>query len=184
VTLAGALASRTASARCPDESLRESLCEPRVAFLQPTVAAASYFPRHFQGPMAGGGLEIVWLSWMSNTSSFGPSHGKLSTSVVELWSLREGSERQRALMWLTSALVSIEKNPSRRFLIPYFGPSFGEVLPSEGSHRFFIDGTAGAYLWQTPSFSVDARGSYMFALSTNDNLSGARAELSATLSLW
>jgi hypothetical protein len=175
-----ALSSR-ADAHCPNEPVDDTLCEPKIAFLQPTVAGAGYFPRHAHGPMLGGGLEIVWLAWTSNTTSFGPSHGKLSTSVIELAALRDS---ERALSWFTSALVSFEKNPSRRFLIPYFGPSFGELLPSFDDHRFFVDGTLGAYLYQTPSFAIDARGSYVFALSSSDALSGMRATLSASLSLW
>jgi hypothetical protein len=101
--------------------------------------------------------------------------------VLELAGFRDSAH---ALTWFTSALVSIEKNPSRRWLIPYFGPSFGELLPSFGDHRFFVDGTLGAYLYQTPAFSLDARGSYVFALSSSNSLSGPRAELSATISLW
>jgi hypothetical protein len=181
LVLALVLVVSPAAARCPDEPLDETLCEPQVTFLVPTLAGAAFFPRHAHGAMIGGGVEAVWIAWTSNTTTFGPSHGKISTSVLELAGLRDSAH---ALTWFTSALVSIEKNPSRRFLIPYFGPSIGELLPSFDSHRFFFDATGGVYLYQTPGFAIDARGSYVFALSTSDSLSGPRAELSASLSLW
>lgn len=159
----------------------ETLCEPRVVMLQPSVFGAGYFPRRAYGPMVGGGLEIVWLSWTSNTNTFGPSHGKLRSSVMELFATRA---TERTLMWTTGAVVSVEKNPSRRVLIPYFGPTIGGVLPSFGDHRMFVDGTLGAYLYHDPSFSIAAEGAYMLVFSASDALSGPRAQLNVAFSLW
>jgi hypothetical protein len=152
-----------------------------MAILQPSVLGSTFFPRNAHGAMAGGGIEVVFLAWNANTDGFGPSQGKLRANVMELWALRD---TERAVLWELGAVTSLEKNASRRWLIPYFGPSFGGIVPSFADHTLFVNATAGAYLYHLPSFSVDAEGSYALSLTRSDQLSGPRAQLTVSFSLW
>ena len=48
------------------------------------------------------------------------------------------------------------KNPSRRFLVPYYGLHFGGIEVSERGHRLLVDGSLGLFLVQIAGLSIDA----------------------------
>jgi hypothetical protein len=120
---------------------------------------------------------------MSNSDAPGPSHGKIRLSVVGLRTLQRDPERDA--IYEAGAVVSFEKNPSRRWLIPFAGPSVG-VFASQTTemHAWLVSGTAGAYLIHWPVFSVALEGSYSVATSRMGDLSGPRTELHVALPRW
>jgi hypothetical protein len=171
----------TAQAKCPKEDPADTLCEPVVSMLMPSAVGTAFFPSDAGGPFYGGGVEIALLSWASNTDTFGPSHGRVRASFAYLDA--PGSDR-RMLLYRFGAVVSFEGNASRRFLIPYYGASFGALWETQLGNRAVADASLGLFLVHTRDFVLDVDGGYVFPLTAVDKLIGPRAQLTAAFALW
>jgi hypothetical protein len=187
VALAGAAAAAwvfaagAAQAKCPEEDPGDTLCEPTVSMLMPSVAGMAFFPSDAGGPYYGGGVEIALFSWASNTNTFGPSHGRVRANVEYL---DAPSTDRRMLVYRLGAIVSFEGNASRRFLIPYYGVSFGALWESQLGNRVLADASLGLFLIHTKDFVLDAEGGYILPFTAVDQLIGPRAQLTAAFALW
>src|SRR5688500_15493367 len=93
------------------------VCRPWSAVLLPTLYGAFYMPRE-GGSFYGGGLEAVLLAWSDNSDAFGPSQGRVRLDIGVL----DGTKMDAGplVMYRTGAQVSLERNASRAYLIPYF----------------------------------------------------------------
>lgn len=175
------LSAAAARAACPDEAPRNSVCDPHVAMLLPTLTAVGYFPMDAGGPYVGGGVDIGFISWSSNNESFGPSHGRFYGGAAVLTSV---NEKRRAVHFRFGGDVSFERNASRRFLIPHFGVAIGGLWETQLKTRAAIDASLGLYLVHLRSFILDVEGGVLLPFSSVDQLFGPRTQLTASFALW
>ena len=115
-------------------------------------------------------------------SGFGPGAGRI-TLDVGLLRASEG-EHPLLLRWSLGPTLSFERAPERSFLIPYYAVSVGGLRQRDLGHVFAFDGGVGLYLLYTRRVSIDAGGFYVLPLRSVDALSGVRAALTASLTLW
>lgn len=183
MALAGVVvtAAARASARCPKEDPGDTVCEPLVSMLMPSVAGVAYFPSGAGGPYMGGGVELSLLSWASNNDAFGPSHGRIRANVAYLASPETD---HRVLLYRFGGVVSFEGNASRRFLIPYWGASVGGLWATDFGQRAIADASVGMFLLYTRDFVLDAEGGVVLPFTAVDKLLGPRAQLTAAVALW
>jgi hypothetical protein len=174
------LIASPALAKCPNEDPGDTICEPRVSMLMPSVAGVAYFPDGASGPYLGGGVEFGLLAWASNNDSFGPSHGRVRLNFAYLG----GPNDKRMLIYRFGGIVSFEGNASRRFFIPYYGASIGALWESDLGHRALADASLGMYFVHTRSFVLDAEGGVVIPFTAVDKLLGPRAQLTASFALW
>ena len=80
--------------------------------------------------------------------------------------------------------LSFEKNPKRRYLIPYFGFTTGGVVASDVPDTGFIQPVAGVHLFSHPNVQADLQGGYVFPFADVDRLHGFRAQASIRFHMW
>jgi len=146
----------------------------------PSLAGAAFFPKNAGGPYGGGGVELGIVSWSSNNEAFGPSHGRVRASFSYL----VGAQRRQMALYRFGGLVSFEGNAGRRFLIPYFSAAIGGLYDTVlGSHPA-ADTSLGLYIVYLRRFVLDAEAGSVLPFTSIDKLLGARAQLTASFSLW
>ena len=180
IILAGAT---TAHADCPRPGApADDLCRPWSALLLPTVVGTVYAPSEALGPWIGGGLEVVLFAWSDSSPAFGPSQGKLRFDIGLLGSSHDGAGTM--VMYRGGAQVSLERNASRRWLIPYVAADLGGLWTDALGGRGFVDGGVGIYLWHARGLVVDIEGAWVLPFSHPDQLAGPRTQLELSFSLW
>src|SRR5262245_50233105 len=151
-------AAAPAAASCPDETDR-TLCRPISSLLVPTAIGLSYFPGGDLGVWYGGGVELVGLTWGDSSAAFGPSHGKLRFDIGLLRSNKDGFGTM--VQYRGGFQVSFEKNPSRRWLIPYFAGDLGGMWFRAKGSEPFVGAGVGAYVYYSARLIVDVGGGWL-----------------------
>ena len=180
LAVAALLAPSVAGGRCPDDDPGAPACVPIAQAMMPTVEGVAYLPRRGPGAYLGGGADLTVFSWSNNVDSFGPSQGALRLGVSYL----RGGDDRSLLLYRFGALVSIEGNASRRFLIPTFGGAIGGLWESELGSTGMVEGSLGLYLLYTRRVVVDAQGGVVAPFHRVDTLLGPKVQLTASVSLW
>jgi len=180
IAIAALVVARSAYADCPT-SPDDPVCRPWTAILLPTIYATYYAPNDASGPWFGGGLEVV-AAWSDNTPAFGPSQGKLRFDIGGLRSSTAGTGTM--VMYRGGAQVSIERNASRSWLVPYFDVDVGGLWTTATGSRAFMDGGLGVYLWHQRSVIVDLEADGLLPFSDPGKLGGLHVQLAASFALW
>jgi hypothetical protein len=134
------------------------------------------------GTFQGVGMELVPYAWIHRNANRGPSHGRITLRADLLDSSRDGVGL--ALIYSMGLDLSIERNPYRRWLIPFFGVDFGGISQSKVGHLFQSSPHLGLYLWTTRNVFVTVSGAYQLVPSHLDTLGGWRASAGLNLTLW
>lgn len=175
---------RIVAAECPRlDAPADPTCRPWSALFLPTVAAMVYAPgEDAMGPWAGGGLEVVFFAWSDSSPAAGPSQGKVRFDIGLLGSGKPDAGAM--VLYRGGVQVSIERNPSRRWLIPYVGADIGGLWTDGLGTRGFVDGVAGLYLWHQRAVIVDVELGALLPFADPELLAGPRAQLALSLALW
>jgi aerobic-type carbon monoxide dehydrogenase small subunit (CoxS/CutS family) len=149
--VAVAALSTAAHADCPTAP-DDATCRPWSALFLPTVIGVVFAPNNAGGPFVGGGLELAY-AWADSSPAFGPSHGRVRFDIAALEGMAMNSGTM--VMFRGGAQVSFERNPSRRWLIPYFSADIGGLVTSALGRRGFVDGGVGVYIVHRRTAIVD-----------------------------
>jgi hypothetical protein len=156
-------------------------CIERNIYLMPGLQTTYFQPAGGLGPFFGGGVELAPYQWSHNNDHFGPSQGSLIIGASMLQSTKVPGTMG---LFDVGATASLERNSSRRWMIPYFGAYGGvlthQQLPTSG----YVYPLAGLHLYWHHNLMVDAEGGYHFPFQDIDTLRGPRAQVSARFSLW
>ncbi len=158
------------------------------SFFMPGVSYVVQSPvgRSDWGVLQGASAEILLGSWIHRNDNRGPSHGRVYLDMDVMRSSRPGTSA--AFDLALGFDLSIERNPVRHWLLPYFGMKTGTFIHRDldkGS-VFQVTPLAGAYLWADKNTFVTASAGYVLPISAAqfDELRGVRATLGANFSLW
>jgi hypothetical protein len=156
-------------------------CVERDIYMMPGVSALYFQPRGAVGPFYGAGVELAPFQWSHNNDRFGPSQGGVYIRTALLTSSQDaGSLALFEAGWNTS----LERNSSRRFLIPYFGGAVGGMSQSTLGTAAYAYPNGGMHLYYHHNLMLDAEGGYHFPFERVDATRGPLAQLSARFSLW
>ena len=105
------------------------------------------------------------------------------------WRLRSSRAGTGAAFDLAAGFdLSIERNPTRHFLLPYFGLKTGAFTQRDLNRGsvWHLTPLAGAYLWADKNVFVFASAGYFLPVSASqfDELRGMRVSIGANFSLW
>jgi hypothetical protein len=174
-------ASAAASPDAPAAREPSDVCIERDIFLMPGVQSVYFEPTAGMGPFFGGGVELAPFQWSHNNDRFGPSQGSLLVGASLLQSSRVPGTMG---LFDVGVTASLERNSSRRFLIPYYGATMGVLTQAQLPTTGYVYPLAGVHLYWHHNLMVDAEGGYHFPFQNIDTLRGPRAQLSARFSLW
>jgi hypothetical protein len=163
------------------ETFQDDTCIERDIFFMPGTQAVFFEPSGGLGPFYGAGFQLAPLQRSHNNDRFGPSQVSVLLQVSMLKSPR--AEGTMALFEL-GATASLERNSSRRWLIPYFGATLGGLTQAQLGTSSYAYALGGLHLYWHHNLMLDAEGGYHFPFEDIDRARGPRAQLSARFSLW
>lgn len=174
---------RSQSLRVGDAAptLEDDTCIERDIFLMPGTQAVYFQPTAGLGPFYGAGFQLAPIQWSHNNDRFGPSQ----VSVIAQVSLLKSPKVEGTLaLFELGATASLERNSSRRWLIPYFGGTLGGISQHDLGTSSYVYALGGLHLYWHRNLMLDAEGGYHFPFEDIDHAKGARAQLTARFSMW
>ncbi|MCG8425154.1 MAG: hypothetical protein MJE77_45320 [Proteobacteria bacterium] len=179
------LAESSARAECPTSgSPSRAVCKYSNSIFMPSAAGRIYLPGDDagMGPWYGGGVQLILFTWSDNSDRFGPGQGKFFFDMGILSSGEDGSGQM--VMYRGGANLSLERNASRNWLIPFFGFSIGGLHEKNLKRHGFVEGLLGVYVFYTANMILGIEGGYLFPFSDADSLAGFASQATLSVSLW
>lgn len=172
------VAAADARAECPTTP-DDPTCRPWSAVLLPTAYGGLYAPREGAN-FYGGGVEAIWLAWSDNSQAFGPSQGRVRSTI----GVYRGGDAGTLVMYRTGAQVAFERNASRDFAIPYFAADLGGLHSDATGRRWFVDAGVGLYVLHRRGVILDLEITGVLPFRDADRLGGVTSRLALSFSLW
>jgi len=182
ITLVLLLLKPAASRAQPCEDWRDTreICEEHDIYLMPALTGHMFSPAG-GGTFFGAGAQVSPYIWNHNNDNFGPGQGAL---FLQASLLRSASSPASMALFEGGMSLSIERNASRRWLIPFFGFTLGYATHAELPNTGFVHGLAGLHVYWHPNATIDLSGGYQLPFTSLDEMRGPRALASMRFSLW
>lgn len=171
------------------KTVQVNVVDESEAYFLPGAAYSLLDPRlrSRYGTFQGFDLQIVFASWIHRNDKYGPSHGRVYLDMSVLRSSRE--EVGGALDFAFGFDLSLERNPQRRFFLPYFGLRTGAFVSNALGDRgalAHVTPLAGVHVYADRSIYLGAWAGYFMPLSGAhfDDLGGLRLQAGASFTLW
>jgi len=155
-----------------------------ATFFMPGAVAHLYIPDNHEniGYFQGLSIEYLLAAWIHKNDNHGPSHGRIYTKVNFMKSSKKGIHD---IFYLSLGLdLSIERNPQRNYLIPYFGFEFGNMNQKDFGNVIAITPTFGVHIYSSQSLFINLTGGFVYTSKDIENLRGYTLQLGVNFSLW
>jgi hypothetical protein len=134
------------------------------------------------GRVQGPTVEVVVFGWVHQTEKKGPSHGRVYVDLSLLSSDKPGVAKGAA--WAIGADLSLERNPRRSFLVPFFGAEAGGFRQRDVGTILNAVPFGGVYLWTSENLFVHAKAGYVFPRTEVERFGGWQLKAGFDLALW
>lgn len=158
------------------------------SYFMPGASYSTLVPvdRGTWGTFQGVSAEILIASWIHRNENRGPSHGRV---YLDMDVLRSTRPQTAAAFDLSAGFdLSIERNPIRHWLLPFFGMKTGAFIQKdlEKGSVWHVTPLAGAYIWADKNLFLFASAGYAMPISARhfDELRGLRVNAGLNFSLW
>ncbi len=153
------------------------------SFLLPGGGYSVYTPRDGSiGTFHGVTLEMLIAAWIHRTNNRGPSHGRLYVNAELTNSTRGESPIMFTYNFGTS--LSFERNPTRLWLIPFYGVDLGGIIHDDLGTHFQTTPHAGVHVFSSPNLFVNVRGGYRLVPGELERLGGFHGAATLDFSVW
>jgi hypothetical protein len=153
-------------------------------FFMPGAVFHVYVPemKDSLGYFKGVSVEYLIAAWIHKNENRGPSHGRIYTKVNFMKSSKK--DIKDIFYWAIGLDLSLERNPTRNYLIPYFGLEVGDMYQSQLGNIVTITPTLGVHLFTSQNLFVNLTGGYVYPSKHLEELRGYTAQLGVNFSLW
>lgn len=153
-------------------------------YFMPGLAYTYYQPQASDsiGQFRGVSVEYLLLAHVAQNDTYGPSHVRLYAKLNILNSSRE--QFQPIFMYGLGVDLSLERNPNRTFLIPYFGLEMGGMSQRQWGGSFQFTPTLGIHFLSKKTLFVNAHGGYVYPVRNFDLLRGWFVQGGFNFALW
>lgn len=162
------------------------VAEQSESFFVPGVGYELYVPNDTSklGFMNGFRIEFLGASYVHKNGKPGPSHGRFFVHFDVLLSTK--SDVPAAFLPTLGFDFSFERNPPRRFLVPFFGLEGGAWFNGVTGSLGFMHPFLGVHLWTKSNVFIGVRGGYFLPFTSEqfDVVRGFRASATVDLSFW
>jgi hypothetical protein len=134
------------------------------------------------GQFSGITVEYLIYSNVAQNNRPGPSHVRVYSKFNILNS--DKANINSMFMYTFGFDLSIEKNPNRSFLIPYFGLEFGGLTQKQVGSIVQFTPTFGFYLLSKKNISINIRGGYLYPNKNFEMLQGWFGQAGLNFILW
>ena len=134
------------------------------------------------GMFSGIAIEFAIYTKVDQNDNPGPSHVRWYTK----FNLNSSSKDGVSDLFLYSMGIdlSLEKNPKRNFLIPYFGLEVGGISHKAFGTSINFTPLAGIHLLSTRKLFVNVHGGYLYPVRNFEYLQGWFAYAGINFALW
>jgi hypothetical protein len=153
-------------------------------YFMPGAGYSYFIPKGMDSLGNWGGVTIDYLFYakVEQDDDPGPSHVRWYGKLSIMNSDKEGMKD----MFLYSAGVdlSLEKNPNRNYLVPYFGLEFGGISQKQLGSTVQFTPTAGLHVLSHKNLFINIYGGYMYPIRNFDILQGWYGQAGLNFALW
>jgi hypothetical protein len=153
-------------------------------YFMPGLAFSVYQPKLSDSTGRFSGLTVEYLIYahVSQSDDAGPSHVRVYT---KLNILKSSKLTVNSLFMYTIGLdMSLEKNPKRTFLIPYFGLELGGMSQKQFGSTLQFTPTFGVHLLSNKNIFINLHGGYVYPLKNFEMLQGWYGQAGVNFALW
>ncbi len=159
----------------------------RVEFETYYMPGVGYSLHQFEGGDSIGNFSGVCVDYLlygksHQTDEFGPSHVKVYAKLNLSNSDKEGVSKM--LNYGFGLQMSIEKNPKRMFMIPYFGFEVCGISQQKIGTTAAFYPIAGLYAICTKNLYLNLHAGYVYPVNNYDLLSGYYYQASLNFAMW
>lgn len=154
-----------------------------TAFM-PGLAYTFYRPKVADslGNFHGVTVEYLFYGSVHQNDDAGPSHVRFYGKLNILQSDKENINA--FFMYGLGLDMSIERNPKRTYLIPYFGLEAGGMTAKKYGTTLQFTPTLGVHLLSRKNIFINLHGGYMYPIRNFDTLQGWTGQIGVNFSLW
>jgi hypothetical protein len=165
-------------------TIRVYIEEQWETFLMPGLNFRTWFPvaNDSLGMLYGPSAEFLLAGWIHRNKNRGPSHVRIYAGLGLLGSTRK--DVAKAVNLNLGFNLSIERNPVRRAMIPYFGMETGVMIDSTFGRPGYFVPLIGVHIWADRNLFVNLDGGYLFPTHDVDSLRGYHAKFGLDFALW
>jgi hypothetical protein len=167
-------------------TIKMVVTEEHESFFMPGVGYALFVPGDpmTYGVFNGFSVEFLAVRWVHQNEKRGPSHGRIYVAFDVLFSTHSAVDP--AFLPLLGVDMSFERDPGRRFLIPYFGLEGGAIFQKQTGTLGLMTPLLGLHVYSAKNVEVGLRAGYMLPFSSEQfgQVAGLRARLTADVAFW
>lgn len=134
------------------------------------------------GQFSGFTIDYLLFAKSHQNYDFGPSHVKVYSRLNMNQSSRSGMGSM--FVYTAGLQMSIEKNPKRNYLIPYFGMEAGGLSNKILGSTFIFNPIAGVSILATKNVYINVHGGYIYPVNNYDLLTGYNFQATAQFAMW
>ena len=169
-----------------ERTIRLVVEEQVESFFMPGVGYEFWLPNGSEkiGAYNGFRIEFIGASYIHRNPKPGPSHGRFYFHFDVLFSGKTGGSS--AFLPTAGFDFSLEKNPPRRFLIPFFGLEGGALFNAATGTLGFMMPFVGVHFWSSGNVQLGVHGGYFLPFTSEqfETVRGVRGSLTADFSFW
>jgi len=154
------------------------------SWMVPGVEYTGYFPAGAAaiGNYNGATLEFEVFAFSHRNDNAGPAIGRFTLDLSLLSSTRE--KQSVIAIYGAGVDLSFERNPARRWLVPFFGLHLGGLHSDALGSFFEVTPSLGLHVWAGRNVFIDASVGYLLTTEHLDELRGLRASAGIDFALW
>ncbi|MCS6821323.1 MAG: hypothetical protein NZ551_05570 [Microscillaceae bacterium] len=151
----------------------------------PGLGYGFYFPKAQDslGFFRGMVVEFLFYADVSQNETTGPSHVR-AYGKLHLMNSSKENVKNIFTYYSVGLDMSIERNPKRTFLIPYFGLETGGISNAQLGTSWHFTPILGVHLLSRQNIFINLQGAYLYPVKNFDILQGYMGKLSINFSLW
>jgi hypothetical protein len=153
-------------------------------YFMPGVSYTYYQPKAADsiGHFTGFAVEYLIYAKVHQNDNPGPSHVRVYSKLSMLQS--NISTINSMFMYTLGLDLSLEKNPKRQFLIPYFGLEFGGISQKQFGTTTQFTPTFGIHILSSKTLFINIHGGYVYPFSNFETLQGWFGQAGVNFALW
>ncbi|MCU0434670.1 MAG: hypothetical protein MUC87_14540 [Bacteroidia bacterium] len=155
-----------------------------TTYFMPGLGYKYYQPKASDSTGSFSGLTVEYLIYakVEQSDDPGPSHVRFYSKLNILRS--DKSNINSMFMYTLGLDLSLEKNPKRTFLIPYFGLEFGGISQKQFGSTVQFTPTFGIHVLSKKNLFINLQGGYMYPISNFEMLQGWMGQAGVNFALW
>ncbi len=169
-----------------DREIKIVVEDEHESFFMPGLGYSMWVPGSTEkyGVFNGFSIEFLGVRWVHQNDKRGPSHGRIYLDFDVLFSTHSATDP--AFMPVLGFDLSLERNPARRYMIPYFGLDGGALFQKQVTTLGFLTAYGGIHFYSSRNVEIGLKAGYMLPFTSEQfaDVAGFRARFTADVSFW